>query len=65
MLLQPKKTKFKKYKKGTLPKLEYRSNQLKFGIFGLKAMNSGSISAKQIESARQAITRKIKREGRV
>jgi len=65
MLLQPKKTKFKKYRKGVLPKLEYRSNKLKFGIFGLKSIESGCISAKQIESARQAITRKIKREGRV
>jgi len=65
MLLQPKRTKFKKYRKGVLPKLEYRSNKLQFGIFGLKALESGCISAKQIESARQAITRKIKREGRV
>jgi len=65
MLLQPKKTKYSKHQKGKLPKLEYRSNKLQFGIVGLKALESGSISAKQIESARQAITRKIKRTGRV
>lgn len=65
MLLQPKKTKFSKYRKGRLSKLEYRSNKLKFGIFGLKALESGCISAKQIEAARQAITRKLKRNGKV
>jgi len=65
MLLQPKKTKYAKHRKGRLPKLEFRSNKLRFGIFGLKALESGSISAKQIEAARQAITRKIKRNGRV
>jgi len=48
-----------------LPKLEYRSNILKFGVFGLKALESGCISARQIEAARQAINRKIKRNGRV
>ena len=65
MFLQPKRTKFRKYRKGNLPKLEYRSNKLKFGTIGLKALESGSISARQIEAARQAITRKIKRTGKV
>ena len=65
LLLQPKKTKFKKYKKGTLPKIEYRSNKLKFGVIGLKSLESGCISARQIEAARQAITRQIKRKGKV
>jgi len=65
MFLQPKKTKYRKYKKGRLPKLEYRSNKLKFGTFGLKALESGCISARQIEAARQAITRKTKRIGKV
>jgi len=60
-----KKTKYKKSRKGRLPKLEYRSNILKFGVFGLKALESGCISARQIEAARQAINRKIKRNGRV
>ena len=65
MLLQPKKTKYKKTKKGSLPKLEYKANKLNFGTFGLKALESGCISARQIEAARQAINRKIKRNGRV
>lgn len=65
MLLQPKRTKYRKQNKGRLPKLEYRSNKLRFGIFGLKALESGCISARQIEAARQAINRKIKRSGRV
>ena len=65
MQLQPKKTKYIKYRKGRLKKLEYRSNKLKFGIFGLKALESGCISSKQIESVRQAITRKLKRSGKV
>jgi large subunit ribosomal protein L16 len=65
MLLQPKRTTYRKYKKGVLPNLEHRANKLEFGIFGLKALESGCISARQIESARQAINRKIKRNGRV
>ena len=65
MLLQPKKTRFKKYKKGRLRKLDFRSNKLQFGVFGLKALESGCLSARQIEAARQAITRKIKRLGKV
>lgn len=65
MLLQPRKSKYKKVRKGKLPKLEFRSNQLRFGTIGLKAAESGTISARQIEAARQAITRKIKRKGKV
>jgi large subunit ribosomal protein L16 len=65
MYLQPKRTKFKKHRKGKLTRFEYKTNKLQFGIIGLKAMESGSISSKQIEAARQAITRKIKRNGRV
>ena len=65
MFLQPKKTKFKKNRKGTLPKLNYRSTKLKFGTFGLKAAESGTISAKQLESARQSIMRKINRKGKL
>jgi large subunit ribosomal protein L16 len=65
MFLQPKKSKYKKIHKGNLPRLEFRSNKLKFGIIGLKAAESGTISAKQIEAARQAITRKVKRKGKI
>ena len=65
MFLQPKKTKYKKSQKGKLPKIEYRSNKLNFGAIGLKARESGLISSRQIESARQAINRKIKRQGKI
>ena len=61
----PRQTKYKKTKKGKLVKLEFKSNKLKFGTIGLKAAESGIISAKQIEAARQAIVRKIKRKGKV
>lgn len=65
MFLQPKKTKYKKTKKGKLTKLEYRTNTLKFGTVGLKAVNSAIITARQIEASRQAISRKIKKKGKL
>lgn len=65
MLLQPKKTKYKKVQKGKLSKLNYRSNTIKFGNIGLKATKSGTISSRQIEAARQAIVRKLNRKGKV
>lgn len=65
MFLQPKKLKYKKTKKGKLKKLEFKSNNLKFGTIGLKAENSTVITSRQIEAARQAITRKIKKKGKV
>lgn len=65
MFLQPKKIKYKKLHKNKLLKLEFRSNQLRFGTIGLKALKSGLISARQLEAARQAINRKIKRKGKI
>ena len=65
MLLQPKKLKYKKPSKGKLPKLNFKSNTLKFGVIGLKAAESGVISSRNIEAARQAINRKIKRKGKI
>lgn len=66
MFLQPKKSKFKKVKKGKLKNYNFKSNnELKFGEFGLKARQSGTISSRQIEAARKAIVRKIKRKGKV
>lgn len=65
MLNGPKNIKYKKTKKGKLVKLEFKSNNLKFGTVGLKAAESGIISSKQIEAARQAISRKIKRKGKI
>ena len=65
MFLQPKKLKYKKTKKGKLKKLEFKSNTLKFGTIGLKSKNSAIINARQIEAARQAISRRIKKKGKI
>lgn len=65
MFLQPKKTKYKKVQKGSLKKYSYKSKKLDFGTIGLKSIESGIISAKQLESSRQAIARKIKRKGKL
>lgn len=64
MILQPKKLKYQKIRKGKLNKFTYKSD-LHFGTFGLKALESGIITAKQLEAARQAITRKIKKRGKI
>jgi large subunit ribosomal protein L16 len=54
----PKKLKFTKIKKGRLAKFEFKSNILNFGTVGLKALQSGTLNSKQIESARQVIAKK-------
>lgn len=61
----PKRVKYKKIKKGKLKKLEFKATKLQFGSYGLKAAESGVIHSRQVEAARQAITRKIKREGKI
>lgn len=66
MKIQPKSIKFKKTRKRRQnPKFEFKTNDLKFGNIGLKSLMSGTITAKQIEAARQTIVRKIKRKGKV
>jgi len=65
MLLQPKKSKYKKLQKNKLKQFTYRSTSLKFGEIGLKAIKSGTITARQIESARQSIVRKLNRKGKL
>jgi large subunit ribosomal protein L16 len=65
MFLQPKKPKYKKIKKGKIRKLEFKANKLQFGNVGLKAVNSAIITARQIEATRQAISRKIKKKGKI
>jgi large subunit ribosomal protein L16 len=65
MFLQPKKTKYKKTRKGKLKKLEFKANTLRFGELGIKAKVAGLITARQIEAARRAIARKIKRKGKI
>ena len=64
-MLQPKKTKYKKQSKGRNTGLATVGNKVSFGDFGLKATSPGRISARQIEAARRAITRYVKRGGKL
>ena len=63
-MLQPKRTKFRKMHKGRNRGLAFGAN-VSFGLFGLKAVDRGRLTARQIESARRAITRYIKRQGKI
>jgi len=64
-MLQPKKTKFRKAFKGRISGTAKGGTDLNFGQFGLKAMEPERVNARQIEAARRAITRAMKRAGRV
>lgn len=64
-MLQPKRTKFRKLHKGKNRGLAQRGNKVSFGEFGLKAITRGRITARQIESARRAISRRVKRGGKL
>jgi large subunit ribosomal protein L16 len=64
-MLQPKRTKYRKAHKGRIHGTASTGNLLTFGTFGLKATTPGRITARQIEACRRAITRHIKRTGRV
>ncbi len=64
-MLQPKKAKHRKQQKGRMKGNAQRGNQIAFGSFGIKALDSTWITGRQIESARQALTRHMKREGRL
>lgn len=65
-MLMPKKVKFRKMQRGgALRGLAQRGNRVSFGSYGLKALESGLVSARQIESARRAMTRYINRGGKV
>ena len=64
-MLQPKKVKHRKMQKGRLRGKAYRGNTISFGDYGLQAMGSGYITARQIEAARIAMTRHIKRGGKI
>ena len=61
----PKKTKFRKMQKGKMKGYAQRGNQLSFGSFGIKALEETWITARQIEAARIAVTRYMKRQGQV
>lgn len=64
-MLQPKKTKFRKAHKGRIHGNAKGGTQLSFGSYGLKAMSPERVTARQIEAARRAITRHVKRQGKV
>lgn len=64
-MLSPKKVKHRKMHKGRMTGKAYRGSDLSFGEFGLKALEPGWITARQIEAARIAITRHVKRGGKV
>lgn len=64
-MLQPKRTKFRKAHKGRIHGLATRGSTLNFGAYGMKATEPARISARQIEAARRAITRHMRRAGRV
>jgi large subunit ribosomal protein L16 len=64
-MMQPKRTKFRKRHKGRNEGLTKRGATLNFGAFGMKTIDNARITARQIEAARRAITRHLKRAGRV
>lgn len=64
-MLQPKRTKFRKAHKGRIHGMAKGGSDLNFGQFGLKATAPGRVTARQIESARRAMTRHMKRSGKV
>jgi large subunit ribosomal protein L16 len=64
-MLLPKKTKYRKVRKGTNEGIATRGNYIAFGDFALQAQTNNDITSRQIESARQAMTRYIKRGGKI
>ena len=64
-MLQPKRTKFRKQFKGKNRGLAVSGSKVSFGEYGLKAMDRGRITAREIEAARRAMTRHVKRGGKV
>lgn len=64
-MLQPKRTKFRRVQKGRMKGVAQRGNQLAFGSFGIKSLQSNWLTARQIEAARIAATRYMKREGQL
>ncbi|MBK7480109.1 MAG: 50S ribosomal protein L16 [Bacteroidales bacterium] len=64
-MLQPKRTKYRRAQKGKMKGIAQRGNQLAFGSFGIKALEQCWITGRQLEAARQAVTRYMKREGQI
>jgi large subunit ribosomal protein L16 len=64
-MLQPKKTKFRRQQKGRIKGNSQRGNQIAFGSFAIKALETAWITGRQIEAARIAVTRKMQRQGQI
>lgn len=66
-MLSPKRVKYRKVQKnkGAMKGLSYRGNQISFGSFGIKTLDNGWLTSRQIEAARIAVTRYMKREGQI
>ena len=64
-MLQPKRTKFRKKQKGRVRGIAQRGHTISFGSFGLKSLEAGWITSRQIEASRVAMTRNMKRQGQV
>jgi len=64
-MLQPKRTKYRKMQKGRMKGNAQRGHEVAFGSFGLKALEQAFITGRQMEAARQALTRHMKREGQI
>lgn len=64
-MLQPKRTKYRKQQKGRMKGMAQRGHELAFGSFGIKTLEQALLTGRQIEAARQAVTRYMKREGQI
>lgn len=64
-MLQPKRTKFRKVQKGRNTGLAHRGSTVSFGTIGLKSLERGQMTARQIEAARRTISRRVKRGGKI
>ena len=64
-MLSPKRTKFRKYQKGSIGGIKSNITKLEFGKYGVKALQQGRISARTIEAVRRVMTRKFKRAGQI
>lgn len=64
-MLQPKRTKFRKYQKGKVKGIKPNTQELSFGRYGLKALETGRITARILEAVRRVLTRKFKKTGQI
>lgn len=64
-MLQPKRTKFRKYQKGRASGIKHNQYELSFGQYGIKTLCAGRISARVLEAARRTMTRKMRRAGQL